>query len=276
MVDDYLKEQTLLFDDEYMDFASKIHSRSPLSVYIQTPNALKLLYAHANPRTRTNLTENKDVIASFSRIGIQFIPGSETIETNIIVDHDQDAMYKATLRTLESEATELYSMKLQNKDFAFEIPEAHEKNSTFVTIYYADSVTVKAKGKLRRGRPHEQWRLFYPGGNIKAIVPYDKGDVDGKAFFYYDAEGQPLLCEAEFDNDELEGSYSEYYKNGKPKAKLQYDDNEEDGNAEFYYLNGNIKIEGEYKKGSKKGSWKYYGPDGEVYDKKHWRRSNND
>lgn len=273
MVDAYLKEQTLLFDDEYMDFVSQINSRSPLSVYIQTPNALNLLYAHANPSTKEKISENIDVIASFSRIGIQFNPGSETIETNIIVDHDVNAMYKTMLRELESEATDLYSTYLQRKDFAFEIPEEHEKNSTFTTLYYADSVTVKARGKLRRGRLHEQWRLFYPGGNIKAILPYDKGKVDGRAFFYYDAEGQPLLCEAEFDNDELEGSYKEYYKNGKLKAELQFDNNEEDGEVKFYYLNGNLQIEGEYRKGSKKGSWKYYAPDGELYDRKHWRRS---
>lgn len=274
MIDAYVREQTLIFDDSYMDFVSEVHKKAPLSVYVNTPNAMKLLYSHANTRTKGKLNENNQVISSFSRIGLQFIPGSETIKTNLVISHDENALFKTRLQELETEATELYSLKLQAGDFLFKVPEEQEDNSTFVTLYYEDSVSIKAKGKLKRGRPHENWRLFYRSGNVKAMIPFKRGDVEGKAFFYHDVEGQPLLCEAEFDNNELDGSYKEYYKNGKLKASLSFRNNEEDGKAKFYYPSETIKIKGNYKDGSKKGSWKYYAPDGQEFDKKYWKTKN--
>jgi antitoxin component YwqK of YwqJK toxin-antitoxin module len=87
-------------------------------------------------------------------------------------------------------------------------------------------------------------------------------------------EGQPLLCEAEFDDNELDGSYKEYYKNGKLKASLTFKNNKADGNAEFYYPSETIKVKGKYKDGSKKGSWKYFAPDGQEFDKKYWKTKN--
>lgn len=275
MIDAYVKGQTLASNDKYMDFASGINSRSPVNIYINTPSALEFLYSHANTRTRNQIKENKEVLASFSRIGIQIKPGNTTIETNLLLDYDQDALYQTALDKLENKATDLYSLKLQKKDFSPKIPENYTEHSTFITLYYADSIKTRAEGKLKRGKPDGTWRFYYPSGNIKAVVDYKKGKVENKAFFYYNHPSQPLLCEAQFDNNELEGPYREYYKNGNLKAKLTFDNNRADGAAVFYYTNEGVKIKGKYKKGNKKGNWTYYTPEGKEYDKKYMRKTNN-
>ncbi|MFO8055582.1 MAG: DUF3352 domain-containing protein [Bacteroidales bacterium] len=275
MIDAYIREQTLIYNDTYMDFASEISSGSPVSIYIQTPYAFKLLHAHANQKTRQQLDKNKEVITSFSRIGLQYIPGSSSIQTHFLIHHDEDALYKASIQEMETSATELYSMKLQGQDLSFEIPEKHKGHSSFVNLYYDDSVTVRAKGELRRGKPVKNWRLYYRGGNLKALLPYTRGDLEGDAYFYYDINTQPLRCEAEFHNDRLHGEYNEYYKNGQLKASLKFRKNKPHGQARFYYTNGTIMIEGKYRKGSKRGNWKHYTPDGKVYDKQYWRKKMN-
>lgn len=272
MIEARVKEQTVAINDEYMNFVSDISSKSPVNIYINTPPALKFLLSHANPRTKTQIKNNKEVLASFSRIGIQVIPKSRTIETNMLIDHDKNALYKTSLTELESQATELYSLKLREKDYFPDIPKEYQEHSTFITLYYKDSVKVKAEGKLKQGKPDGKWRLFYPSGNIKAVVNYNEGEIENKAFFYYDHPEQPLRCEAVFDDNELEGPYKEFYKNGNMKAELTFDNNQANGKANFYYTNEILKVEGKYKNGSKKGNWTYYAPDGKEYDKKYWRK----
>ncbi|MCF8217506.1 MAG: hypothetical protein K9I29_09595 [Bacteroidales bacterium] len=271
MIDAYIVEETLLFNEEFMDFTSSLNNAAPLSIYVQTPETMKFLYSHANTRTKTQLEKNKEVITAFSRAGIQFIPASGNINTNIAIQHDPYGLYKMNLRQMESATTELYSITLKSKDFNINIPEKQSKNSTFLKLHYDESDIVKASGKLKRGTPDGNWRFYYPNGNIEAVVHYDKGTIDGKAYFYYNSNEQNLRCEAQFSDGELDGLYKEFYKNGKSKATLQFKNNQRHGDADFYYPGGELKIEAKFKRGSKKGKWKYYTPDGKEYDRKYWR-----
>ncbi|MFW6019688.1 MAG: DUF3352 domain-containing protein [Bacteroidales bacterium] len=275
MIDSYIAEATLSFNEEFMDFSSSLDKKAPLSVYLQTPEAMKFLYAHANTKTRAQLDENKEAIATFSRAGIQFIPGSGNINTNIAIHHDPYGLFKMNLRKMENISTELYSMTLKTKDFNLDIPENQSKNSTFLNLHYKESEVVKASGKIKRGIPDGDWRFYYPNGNIEAVVHYDKGQLDGVGYFYYNSNEQNLRCEVYFSKGEIDGQYKEYYKNGNLKAKLNFKNNQRHGDAEFYYPNGEMKIEAKFKKGSKKGNWEYFAPDGNEYDQKYWRSKNN-
>ena len=271
MIDSYIIEETLEYDETYMDFTSSIDQKAPLSVYIQTPEALKFLYAHANTKTKSQLEKNKEAIATFSNAGIQFIPGSGSISTNISIHHDPYGLYKMNLREMESAATELHSMSLKNKNFKLDIPESHSQNSTYFELQYENTESVKASGELKNGKPDGDWRIYYPNGNIEAVIHYNEGNPDGEAYFYYNTSAQDLRCKTEFSDGQIDGDYKEFYKNGNTKAKLEFDDNQRDGDAEFYYPNGNLKIEAKYKNDSKKGDWKYFAPNGEEYDRKYWR-----
>ncbi|MGM0612342.1 MAG: DUF3352 domain-containing protein [Bacteroidota bacterium] len=271
MIDAYITEETISFNEEFMDFTSSLNNKAPLSIYVQTPETMKFLYAHANTRTKTQLEKNKEVITAFSRAGIQFIPASGNINTNIAIQHDPYGLYKMNLRQMESATTDLYSITLKNKDFNLSIPQNQSQNSTFFKLHYDDSEIVKASGRLKRGTPDGDWRFYYPNGNIEAVVHYSKGELDGKAYFYYNSNEQNLRCEARFSDGELDELYKEFYKNGKSKATLQFKNNQRHGDADFYYPDGELKIEAKFKRGSKKGKWKYYTPDGKEYDRKYWR-----
>ncbi len=273
VIDARVREHTLHHDDAFMDFASDVNGRAPVSLYIQTPYAFRLMHAHSNPAVRGQLQENQEVFAAFSWLGFQFAPGDESLVSDLVIGHDPDALYRMTVAQMEAEATNLLSLDLQTRDFSVHIPEDSRGHSSFISLYHEDSVTVKARGELRRGEPHGEWRFYYPNGNMKALIPYHRGEADGKAFFYYNTPEQPLQCEAAFSSNQLHGDYKEYYKNGNLKAELSFRRNEENGDALFYYPDGNLKVEGRYRRGSKRGSWKHYTPSGEVYDRQYWRRS---
>ena len=71
----------------------------------------------------------------------------------------------------------------------------------------------------------------------------------------------------------MHGSYLEFYKNGKPKARIEFVDSLKSGPASFYYDSGNIMIEGEYKEGMKTGKWQHYTETGDLLDKRKWQTS---
>jgi antitoxin component YwqK of YwqJK toxin-antitoxin module len=99
------------------------------------------------------------------------------------------------------------------------------------------------------------------------VVHYKEGEVDGKAFFYFDKYPETKKAEMNFDQDLLDGLYTEYWSNGAVKAELEYKNGKLNGSAKYYYPTGKLKIEGKYKKGNKKGKWTYYDPKGKVIKK---------
>jgi antitoxin component YwqK of YwqJK toxin-antitoxin module len=109
-------------------------------------------------------------------------------------------------------------------------------------------------------------------GNIQSAIPYDDGEVDGTAVFYFDDEQHTVKAEVDFDEDVLDGDYKEFYSNGRKKALLSIDDGLLDGDALFYYRNGQIKIEGRYKNGLRHGKWKHYTKSGDLLNKASWRK----
>lgn len=90
----------------------------------------------------------------------------------------------------------------------------------------------------------------------------EKGDVK-KSYLYNDSgikisEGIINL------NGSKEGSWINYYRNGKIKSEGKYFNNKENGNWKYYFENEKIEQTGDYKNGFLTGVWRWYFEDGKI------------
>lgn len=86
---------------------------------------------------------------------------------------------------------------------------------------------------------------FYPNGNIKLKVQIDKDSIQN-------------------------GTYEEFYENGKLKSKTNYVNGKISDSLINFYENGNIKENGIVKNNSQNGWWYYYRPNGKLKEKTEW------
>ncbi|MBK1972238.1 toxin-antitoxin system YwqK family antitoxin [Campylobacter sp. TTU_617] len=144
----------------------------------------------------------------------------------------------------------------------------------------------------KESRIHGLKRTFYDNGQLKTEENYKNGKKDGVRK-QYSREGQ-LLEEMNFkdnrgygnfvryynngnirakgkllnfDEDgmpEFEGSYNEYYQDGKPALEYNFDNKgKQDGIQKTFNEDGSLESEENYKNGIKNGIFKYY-KNGEI------------
>ena len=95
----------------------------------------------------------------------------------------------------------------------------------------------------------------YENGDIKSITYHKKirdSIVKVKLEGYYHYTGQKK-SEGTYKNGELDGLYTEWYRNGQKKSEKTYKNRELDSLYTFYYENGQKKSETTYKSGEKDG-----------------------
>jgi len=276
-VDDYLKGHTLSHNKEFMDFMGEFESKSNVSVFIQMPKLYENMQSFSTPDTKNSLSENKDIILGFNRIGFQLIAQDDMFKTILISDHNEDANMMEQFERFEQSATD----DLMKEDFdslGFKIvlqDSILQKNKPYRAYYADDNKTIKYEGKISDKQLNGLWRSYYENGKLKSAVNYKNGKVDGIAYFYYNDDKETLKAEVIYSNDVITGVYQEYYQNGAQKAKLIYEDGKLDGDAEYYYPSGRIKIKGEYKNDEKRGKWIFYNENGEVISKEKMKKKKN-
>ncbi len=267
-IDDYIKGKTLSHSPDFMDFQEEWNRKANLSVYLQMPKFYKILEKDLSPETKKSLAEKKNFILSMSRIAFQLTSDNDVFNTQIIIDHDEEALKKEQADELASKIDEtVHNKYYEDLQFKIFFPDSLEVEDGHYRVHYEDGKTIKREGKVVNGLPEGIWRTYYPSGNLESVVNYKEGEVDGKAFFYFDKSRETKKAEMNFDRDLLDGLYTEYWPNGAVKAELEYKNGKLNGQAKYYYSTGKLKIEGKYKKGEKKGKWIYYDPKGKVLKK---------
>lgn len=270
LINSYLKANTLSHNEYFNLFKENFSSKSNLNIFVQTPHIYSQLYQSGNNDFKKKLSENKDLFLSFNLIGLQLTFDDEFMKTLFIANHDKNAMFNLELEELEnSAAEELFNLEYENLEFIVEIPE--EMKDEYTKLKYPDEI-IQHEGKLKNGKPNGLWRSYYENTNIKNAVNYNLGEVNGEAIFYYNSPGSPQKAEVYFENNKIDGSYKEYYKNGNLKAVLNYKKSKPNGEANFFYESGILKIKAQFKNGIRSGKWKYYRENGEVYEKKKWKK----
>lgn len=281
MIDDYIAGRTLGRNPKFLKFRDNFEQKSNMAIYLQMPKIYQNLYYFSTKESREDVHTNKDVILSFEFIGMQFASkGDGLLETVILAIHDSLAAVNDQLEIIEKSAeddlllSELDSASLSIDLAGLKRSELQQEN---LKVHYTDAngkptTQLKAEGAMKGEKPIGLWRVYYPSGNLRAAINFDKGLANGQVIFFYDAEGQPRRAEFDAEDGQIQGAYRESYQNGTRKALLLMKDGRADGDAEFYHPNGNMMILGKYKKGQKSGSWKLFDENGVEIDKEKWKK----
>jgi len=270
-IDDYITGKTLSHDEAYMDFKDEFNAKSNFQIYVQMPKLFAILQQSLTSQGKKALNEKKDLLLSFSRIGLQMTAKDDIFKTIIVVDHDEKAIEKekanAEMRKIDKAVHTDFFEDLQ---FKISFPDSVQVADGRYRRYYADGKTLKTEGKVKDNLPVGIWRTYYESGNLQSVVNYDEGDVDGDMFYYFDKKPETKMLETHYDDNLLNGDYLEYWQNGAQKAKLHYKDGKLHGEARYFFPSGKLKIKGKFKNGEKKGKWLFYNEKGEVINKKRY------
>lgn len=272
IIDDYNQGSTLARNTDFMKFISNFESKSNISAFVQMPKVYSHIYYYGKADKKEGIKKNKDIILSFDRIGFQLTSDDKMYKTKFYASFDEEAAFYSELENIESAAEELYYSEIDSGKFKVTLTTKDFLKGGAVRVYYEDSITLKAEGRVVNGKVEGLWRSYYESGGIKSTVTYQNGFANGVAFFYFDNDRQTTRVELTFEDDKINGQYREFYENGNRKAMLEFSEDSPDGDAEFYYDSGVIKIEGQYEKGVKKGKWKHFTETGQLISKEKWKK----
>ena len=119
--------------------------------------------------------------------------------------------------------------------------------------YYPDG-NLKAMGSYLDNLRSGKWTFYFKNGNIEQTGEYIKGKEIGIWTWYY--ENGNVWREESYFNGKEDGIMIEYSENGKIITKGDWVDGEKEG--EWYYRVGDDIELGSYITGLKDGKWKYF------------------
>ena len=162
--------------------------------------------------------------------------------------------------------------------------EAHSERpySGYFTRYYNDGFSKESEGKIRDGVINDLWDFYYPNGNLKCEAEY----ADGIRIRVLKSNYETGEKESEFD--EVNQTYTTWYKGGKMKSQspylfglkqgsckewfesgaiksdYTYYTHHEHGVCKEYFENGQVSLVAVYRDGKKSGFWQAFYLDGKL------------
>jgi uncharacterized protein len=151
--------------------------------------------------------------------------------------------------------------------------EYDTKGNLVTTAKYAEGVKLEDVAELVKLDVRKD---YYPDGKVKIAATYNKdGQPEGvrreyapdgtieKSYIFRNGImiGEGIVTE----KGERDGSWKEYYDDGKLRAEGKYSKDVREGGWKFYHQNGMVSQEGNYMKGKPEGEWRWYYPDGETW-----------
>ena len=271
MIDEYNQGNTLINKASFTNFIDDFSTKSNLGIFIQTPQLYTYLYKFSKNKTRENIKENKSLIISFTNIGFQLVSDNNILESTLITNYNKNAVINKKLDDLEiSSENELFISDYDSLKFKINLDAKYlEKDGAFLINY--NNGKPKYEGNVSDGKIVGLCRSYYKSGNIKNLVNYKNGMIDGLATFYYDTTKQTVKAEIEFENNKITNIYREFYENGNRKAIINIKKNAFNGNAAYFYKNGVLKMKGKYKSNKRHGNWELFNKKGEIYNKTKWK-----
>jgi len=272
VIDDYEAGNILANSEQYMNFNAELNEKSNVTVFVNTPKLYSQMYYFGNEKQRKNIKENKELIVSFARIGFQMTSNGEFFETNLLADHDINALYDDDMEQFQAAAEDVFLSEIDSMKFKIEFSKREMSEDGPFIVYFEDLLeqgdsVIQHKGRIDDGKINGVCRTYYESGNLFVVADYEDNKLDGQAMFYYDNEEQNLLAFVFFKENKMDDVYKEFFKNGNPKALIEFKKGLPHGDVEFYYERGSLKISGKYKKGQKTGKWKFFTETGEPYKK---------
>ncbi len=118
------------------------------------------------------------------------------------------------------------------------------------TDYYPDG-SVKIVQSYKDDIPEGVRREYAPDGTIETSYIFKKGKIVGEGIVKEDGK--------------KDGSWEEFYSDGRLKAQGIYNNETKVGEWKYFYKNGNLEQTGQYDdEGKLIGDWKWYYPSGNI------------
>ena len=202
-----------------------------------------------------------------------FYEGGETLETYAFTDGLKKDVWLSYHIDERRNVYKFYKLDTLITDYTFQ--------------YYNDLQIKEEPNFNKEGLYNDKWEQFFLNGMTSKTFYYLDGELSGLSTVIWDSTYNKQL-ESMYLNDSLNGSYYEWYVDGKQKEEGNYKSNKKDllwtywnefGERRFeewrdgvlfdsfeyqYYPNGQVKEEPSYENGKKHGDWVRYFQDGTV------------
>lgn len=109
------------------------------------------------------------------------------------------------------------------------------------TSYYLDG-TLRSTGNYVNNLRNGEWVWKYPDGTVKLVENYQNGKISGNITGYFPDGNKERVFQVTNGN----GSFTQYYDNGKLKAKGSIVNYSSAGDWVFYDKNGNVMTTNPY------------------------------
>ena len=122
---------------------------------------------------------------------------------------------------------------------------------------YYDNGDMEYEGYFKNDKPVGEFKRFFPGNKIKAIMNYMEDGKTVKATLFY--QNAKKAAEGTFINTKKEGPWKYFSYYGEHLSSLEnFINGKKDGVSYQYYENGKINEEIHWKNGIKQGKWARY------------------
>ena len=143
---------------------------------------------------------------------------------------------------------DIYFKHLVEKEGLF-----YEKSSD---VPYTGKVKGLVEGTFKKGMKHGEFIKYYSDGKILSKINYFENRLDGSWTEYF--RNGNFLRKKKIKNNLLEGEYIDYYSFGQVFSKRFYVQNKLEGIYEEYYKNGQLHIKKNYKNNILEGEYIVY------------------
>ncbi len=275
IIDDYTIGNTLAHNNKFMDFKDNFKGKSNASLFIQMPKLYTNLYHFSSAEDKKAVKENKDLILSFARIGLQLSSEDGIFRNYFLAEHDTSVFIDEKLEVIEKNTQDSSALIFAlNHPILLGITDSLRlPNGPYKKYFDVERTQIQFEAMIEDSLLNGVAKLYYPDGKLQATLRFKNNRPDGELKFYFDNENEltPML-EAQFNDGKLEGEVREYYPTGARKSLVNYENNQLEGDAEYYYPTGSIKMAGEYRDSLKNGKWKFYDEKGNLISKKRFRK----
>jgi antitoxin component YwqK of YwqJK toxin-antitoxin module len=191
--------------------------------------------------------------------------------------HQLTAMFMSTL-IAHAAPTESVECR-EGKYYEF---HSEKPYSGYFTRYYQDGLKRESEGKVKDGVMNDVWEFYYPNGNLKCEAEF----ADGIKIKVLKSNYETGEKESEFDelNQTFttwyksgriksvshylyglkQGSCQEWYESGALKSDYTYYTHHEHGICKEYYESGQVSLIAVYRDGKKSGFWQAFYLDGKL------------
>jgi antitoxin component YwqK of YwqJK toxin-antitoxin module len=198
------------------------------------------------------------------------IPKNGNFEFKMKWQHDPEIFSNLKILEIERSAEDIEFELYDTLGFMFSIPEVLPVTDGPISLNY-DNEYIWAEGSIEASKPYGLWRMYYPSGNLMAILRFENGLLKGNCSFFFDNPDKTEKAIVEYDNNTIKGTYTELYKNGKKKCEIETKNGVPHGDAKFYFENGVEKIKGEFSDSLMNGKWIFYNELGKEILKKKYK-----